>query len=52
LRADARVALTLLGAGDVAFTANGRAAVIVESIDAAKNDARVRATLHALSLTG
>lgn len=41
LRADARVALTLVGAGDVAFTARGRAAVVAESLDAAENVAAV-----------
>ncbi|MDQ3677506.1 MAG: pyridoxamine 5'-phosphate oxidase family protein [Actinomycetota bacterium] len=41
LRADARVALTLVGAGDVAFTAHGRAAVVSESIDASGNVAAV-----------
>lgn len=41
LRGDARVALTLVGAGDVAFTARGRAAVVAESIDGAENVAAV-----------
>lgn len=41
LRTDARAALTLVGADDVAFTARGRAAVVVESLDGAENVAVV-----------
>lgn len=41
LRIDARAALTLVGANDVAFTARGRAAVVVESLDGAENVAAV-----------
>ena len=41
LRADPHAALSLLGAGDVAFTARGRAAVVVESLEGAGNVAAV-----------
>lgn len=41
LRTDARAALTLLGANDVAFTARGRVAVVVESLEGAENVAAV-----------
>jgi hypothetical protein len=41
VRADARAALTLVGAGDVAFTARGRAAVVAESIGGAEDVAAV-----------
>ncbi|MDQ3879773.1 MAG: hypothetical protein M3295_01620 [Chloroflexota bacterium] len=41
LRADPRAALSVVGAGDVAFTARGRAAVVVESLEGADNVAAV-----------
>lgn len=41
LRTDARAALTLVGADDVAFTARGHVAVVVESLDGAENVAAV-----------
>ncbi len=37
LRADSRCALTVLAAGDVAFTARGRARVVAESLPGAEN---------------
>ena len=42
LRADSRCALTVLAAGDVAFTARGRAQVVAESLPGADNVAAVR----------
>ncbi|MDP8968142.1 MAG: pyridoxamine 5'-phosphate oxidase family protein [Actinomycetota bacterium] len=41
LCADPRAALSLVGAGDIAFTARGRAAVVVESLEGADNVAAV-----------
>ncbi len=41
LRADPRAALSLVGAGDIAFTARGRATVVVESLEGADNVAAV-----------
>ena len=41
LHADARVALTLIGAADVAFTARGRATVVADSIAPAENVAAI-----------
>ena len=37
LREDARVALTVVAAGDVAFTAHGRATVVADPLEAAPN---------------
>jgi hypothetical protein len=42
LRAEPRVALTILGAGDVAFTARGRARVVQDPMDADAAYAAVR----------
>ena len=41
LRADPRAALTVVGAGDIAFTARGRATVVLESLASAANVAAV-----------
>ena len=41
LRADSRAALTVVGAGDVAFTVRGRATVVAESLEGAENVAAV-----------
>jgi hypothetical protein len=41
LRADPRVALTILGAGDVAVTAHGTARVVAESLPGAEGVAAV-----------
>lgn len=41
LRADPRAALSLIGAGDIAFTVRGRAAVVVESLEGVENVAAV-----------
>jgi hypothetical protein len=48
LRADPRCALTVLGAGDVAVTAHGRATVVQDPMAAADNVAAVRIDVEAI----